>query len=118
MISAPIADRTQSWRVTQKPLRKTSKFSTSVLTGHPPPHAGDLVPVDRRGLRVLLVELAGGVLPRLHVPAVLEDLVQEVVEEGPKLLVALLQADAVRLLGERGAGELELVGVGRHVAGQ
>src|SRR5690606_6007058 len=53
------------------------------------------VPVDRRRLGQDRVELAGGVLPGLLVPAVLEDLLEDVVDGLAELVVALLQADAV-----------------------
>src|SRR6476660_5694240 len=112
MIRAPAADNRQICRVSQKPLAKTSNRSTSTFTVDSPSRsprqfrAAGSVPVDRGNGRHVLVDLAGGVLPGLLVPAVGRDLLQGLVDKLPERGVALLQADAVRLLGELLADQL------------
>src|SRR5262249_49946176 len=56
--------------------------------------------------------------PRVRVPAVLGCLLEDVVDEAAEREVALLQTDAVRLLRELGADELEARGVGRDETGE
>src|SRR5215207_4669273 len=87
---APIAEMMHSWKVSQNPSRKLPRLSMSVSTPSHPPARTDSkgirtdpngsVPVHRRRGRQVRVELARGVLPRLLVPAVLERLLQDVVD--------------------------------------
>src|SRR5215203_3809056 len=65
------------------------------------------VAVDRRRGRGLGGHLAGGGVPGGLPAPVLLDLLQGVVDEGAELVVALLEPDAVGLLGERLADQLE-----------
>ena len=56
-------------------------------------------------------DVTGSPVPRLGSGPVLEGLLEHVVDERAEVVVALLQADAVRLLGERVADELERAGL-------
>src|SRR5690349_14556047 len=68
---------------------------------------GGSVAVDRRGLGSLLAgDLPGRAVPGVCPRPVLERRLEGVVDEGAEVVVALLQADAVGLLGEGVADQL------------
>src|SRR5215218_5656002 len=103
---ASTADTTVRVSVVTNPWRKVARLSRTASTSRPSGRPGS-VAVDRRRGRLLGGHLAGGGVPGLQPAAVLLDLVQGVVDEGAELGVALLEPDAVRLLGEGLADQLE-----------
>src|SRR5215213_8870890 len=103
---ASTADTTVRARVVRNPWRKVARLSRTASTSRPSGRPGSGA-VDRRRGRLLGGHLAGGVLPGLEPAAVLLDLLQGVVDEVAELGVALLEPDAVRLLGEGVVDQLE-----------
>src|SRR6478735_8528276 len=91
-----------SFSCVQGNVRKTEAAATGRLWHAQPPVTATvvLVAVDGRKFRCRLDDRAGRVFPGLLVGAVLGEGFQLVVDPVAELGVALLQADAVRLLGE------------------
>src|SRR4051794_33201713 len=100
MAKASTNEISVSSTVTFAPSTKVPRLSRTTCSVPLP--ARLLVPVDGRGFRRLQPPRRQVVLERLLPLAALIHLLEPVVEEGPEGGVALLQADPVRLVGERG----------------